>query len=218
MPDDLPDIVYAVRRSDRNDELALSLRSLTNLPHRRVFIAGHCPPWVRDVTAVAPSRRSANKYDAIQANVTAAIAHPELGERFVYFNDDFYVMEPIDEVPVTNGGPSSEYRGIQELKIRMRQTCRALEIDDPLTFDGVHTPLPVVTECARRIMAESPRGVLWRTLYGNLTGMTGTRVSDVKSRHGDLIPGPFLSTSPRGFRVLRSHLQDVIPGGSPYVR
>ncbi|MFF3129757.1 hypothetical protein ACFVRD_48125 [Streptomyces sp. NPDC057908] len=41
-----PDIVYVVRPWNQNEQLRYSLRTLANLPHRRVWIAGYCPTWV----------------------------------------------------------------------------------------------------------------------------------------------------------------------------
>ena len=46
------DAVYYVRPGDRNDELRYSLRSLANLPHDRVWIVGHTPPWVTGIESI----------------------------------------------------------------------------------------------------------------------------------------------------------------------
>ena len=40
------DVVYCVKELITNEELRYSLRSLRNLPHRKVWIFGGCPKWV----------------------------------------------------------------------------------------------------------------------------------------------------------------------------
>lgn len=219
-----PDVLYAVRHGEANEALRYSLRSLMNLPHRRVFIAGHCPSWVRGVTVVETPRR-ANKFDSIEENVRRGLRHPDMGDEVVYMNDDFYITAPIDRVAITHGGPIETHNGQQELKRRMRQTRRALEdaIEEPtglLTYDGVHTPLPLVTDHARGLLASIPPNCLWRTWYGNSLRIGGVEVPNAKYKGA--YPPPtelptFFSTNPGGLKVTRSLLDDVLPRECPYV-
>lgn len=217
---DAPDIVYVVRPGERNRSLGLSLRSLANLPHRRVFLAGFIPSWVRNVTPI-PVRKMPSKFKSIETNLRAALRHPEIGERCVYFNDDFYVMRPIDEVPVTHGGPASEFKLVQEFKWRMDRTVAELrKMDSPhetMSYDGVHMPLPLDTERALRIVREMPPGLLWRTWYGNVAAIGGVQVANTKSQDGTLKEGPFFSTNPTSLVKVRDYLDDVLPKGGPYV-
>lgn len=213
---DAPDIVYVVRPGSLNDSLRYSLRSLGHLPHRRVFIAGFCPGWVKNVTYV-PMRRIVNKFDSIEENLKAALAHEDLGEHFVYFNDDFYVTEPVDEVPTMHGGLARHVTLRQELRVRFIETLSQLSnCEELLTYDGTHVPLPIVTEVARQHIAEMPRGTLWRTWFGNTVVLGGVQTTDVKSRDGNIIPGPFLSSAPKALRVLRPYLEDKLPMRSAY--
>lgn len=216
---DVPDIVYVVRPGEGNRALGLSLRSLANLPHRRVFIAGFIPSWVRNVTAI-PVRKTPSKFGSIEMNLRAALRHPELGDRCVYFNDDFYVMQPIDEVPVTHGGPPSEFKLRQEFRWRMDQTVKLLRErrhDEIFSYDGVHMPLPLETSRAREIVRDMPPGILWRTWYGNVARIGGERVANTKTQDGALKEGPFLSTNPTSLAKLWDHLDGVLPRGGPYV-
>lgn len=216
-----PDILYAVRPGEQNESLKLSLRSLANLPHRRVFIAGYCPDWVRGVTAI-PVRRRVNKFDAIEENVRTGLFHPELGYHVVYMNDDFYFTAQIERVPVTHGGEVNGYLGKQELKIRMRQTIGALRAEGLLepyfAYDGVHMPFPIEKGSAMVALDAIPRGALWRTWYGNWTRIGGIQVEDTKVRgplDGDL--PAIVSTGRRGLQVLRDRLEDILPQRCPYV-
>ncbi len=223
-----PDVLYAVRHGEANEALRFSLRSLGNLPHRRVFIAGFCPSWVRGVTAVETPRR-ANKFDSIEENVRRGLRHPEIGDEVIYMNDDFYITTPVDCVPVTHGGPIDQYNGQQELKTRMRATKRLLsDVLDPvpgfianmLAYDGVHMPLPLERDAAIVDLEDIPKGCLWRTWYGNLRQIGGEQVPNTKYK--GKYPPPtelptFLSTNAGGLKVLRKQLDDILPKECPYV-
>lgn len=210
-----PDVIYVVRRGERNEALQFSLRSLGNLPHNRVFIAGYCPSWVKNVTAV-PVTRKVNKFFSIEENLRAAVHHPEIGNTAVYFNDDFYVMEPIPFVPVMHDGWAADYKKSGELMWRMRDTIKKLPFGDALSYE-LHVPLPIDIADAGVILRTMPYGVAWRTWYGNVRMITGTQVADVKSRDGTIYPGPFMSSSPNALRLIRSYLEDTLPQRSPYV-
>lgn len=218
-----PDVLYVVRRGEGNAALRLSLRSLAHLPHRRVFIAGHTPQWVQGVTSI-PVRARSDKFASIEANVRAGLGHPELGEDVIYMNDDFYFTAPLERMPITHGGPVSEYSGRQEMRRRMKHTVALLNHLDSkgawLAYDGVHTPLPLRRDFAIKALELLPQRVRvkWRTWYGNLFSIGGDRVSDVKIRGpytGDL--PPFVSTNRAGLHAIRERLEEVIPSGSPYI-
>ena len=219
-----PDILYAVRHGEANEALKFSLRSLANLPHRRVFIAGYCPSWVRGVTVVETPRR-ANKFDSIEENVRRGLRHPEIGENVVYMNDDFYITRPIDKVPITHGGPVDQYNGQQELKTRMRRTLQHLREECPeeqqfLTYDGVHMPLPLWKFGVNAILEFDKPGTLWRTYYGNCAEIGGVQVPNTKYKGTHPVPTElptFLSTNAGGLKVLRPALNDILPQTCPYL-
>lgn len=212
---DAPDIVYVVRADEQNDSLRYSLRSLGHLPHRRVFIAGCCPGWVQNVTRV-PVQRLSNKFTSIEENLRAALDHEDVGEHIVYFNDDFYVAQPVDEVPMMHGGTARHYGIRQELGRRYAATLQELGIAKDLLTYEIHVPLPVHTEDLRSRLRVMPKGLLWRTWYGNSAQLGGIEVKDVKSRDGSVIEGPFISSSARILSDLRPYLDDVLPRMNSY--
>lgn len=217
MADEPPDIVYVVRPGERNPALRYSLRSLANLPHRRVFVAGYCPTWVSNVTPI-PVPRKTNKFVSIEANLRGALHHPDIGEQCVYFNDDFFVTQPIDEVPVMHGGPIEEYRPRDEMRWRLARTVKEFtNWREPLrTYDGVHVPMPLNTSEACWNLNRIPGGCLWRTWYGNKVCLGGEQIRDVKVRSGGPKEGPFLSCSPKGLHGIREYLEDVLPRSYAY--
>jgi hypothetical protein len=206
------DIVYIVRPGDRNEELRYSLRSLANLPHERVWIVGHKPAWVRGVEYIRGNGMHSPQHNAI-GNLRLACEH--LSQRFVVMNDDFYLMEPIAEVPSWHDGPLAER--VQTARGAYRDHLRAAQArlpDDALAWT-LHIPVVVERDPLAEVLAklDGRTPPEWRTMYGNLTGQTGAQAPDVKvRRRNDPIPaGPFLSTSDATFPAMRAMLAGRFP-------
>ncbi|MDX3555288.1 hypothetical protein PV729_26575 [Streptomyces europaeiscabiei] len=208
----MTDVVYVAGPWDRNEELRFSLRSLAaHLPHGRVWVAGHRPPWLADTVGHIQVPQKQSRFQSSTANLRAACEHPEVSEEFVYFNDDFFVMEPVEQVPVLHRGPvadviaetrSSLYRrGAQATALLMERL--GLDEDGPLLSYEMHAPLPVGKKLMLEAMAVGAKlPVLHkRTLYGNLHRIGGDQAVDVKVKaHDDLGPaGPWLSTTDASF-------------------
>jgi hypothetical protein len=206
------DVVYVVGPWDRNEELRYSLRSLAaHLPHGRVWVAGHRPPWLADTVEHIEVTQKDSRFVSSTANLRAACEHPEVSEEFVYFNDDFFVMEPVDQVPVLHRGPladvigatrSSLYRrGAQATALLMERL--GLAKGGPLLSYELHVPLPVSkTLMLEAMTAGAKLPVLHkRTLYGNLHHIGGEQIADVKVKGADNRgpSGPWLSTTDASF-------------------
>lgn len=202
-----PDVVYVVRPGEKNEELRYSLRSLRNLPHGKVWIAGYCPSWVTGVGAIPVSTRPGGHRSA-KANLTAACEHPEVSESFVYFNDDFFVMQPMDKVPVMHRGPVSDLVGnTQMLNAYTRASRLTLEIlrskgiAEPLMYD-LHAPMTVTKHGMLEALALcSSQMIQERTMYGNLNSVGGelARNHKVRTQKG-WQSWPFVSTNDASFR------------------
>lgn len=213
----LMDVVYPLRRSQGPfQELRFSLRSLRNLPHGRVVLVGGCPAWARDVSHLdavkqpTPYRDSAN-------NVRVACLSDEVSDPFILMNDDFFVVDPVDTVPVLNSGSARDTlarlraRGINNPYIAgLQVTMQELALcgyREPVSYE-LHVPMIVHKEAMLEAVSMGARFEMWqmRTAYGNLAAIGGETVSDVKV--ADLHAGisthvPFVSTSDRSFKVGR---------------
>lgn len=228
----LPDIVYVVRPGDSNQELRHSLRSLRNIPHRRVLIAGHVPSWTKGVVGV-PVDQSGSKYANSTGNLKAALEHPECGPNVLLMNDDFFVMRPLGEVPVMHRGTMDEVesyyvnRGSGQYLSGLRDTrklLRELGVDRPKSYE-LHIPFPIVRDrmlAALEVGLSSGVKVLHkRSLYGNLERIGGGRMKDVKVLHRGWAFHPqaaFLSTMPESFRTgaVGNFIRQAFPTPSKY--
>lgn len=207
------DAVYLVGpQRFAGEMLRHSLRSLVNLPQvTRVVIAGYRHRWLGDVLHI-PVEQQRTKHESTDANLRAALRDDRVSDQFLLMNDDFFVMEPVAEVPVVHRGPlvdqiaNHERTNNKTMLSRRRQHLEMLAelgVDDPLCYE-LHVPMPVdrtamaeALERADKVRPPKMAPTGKRTLYGNLAGAGGELAEDVKVRTGrdGMPPGPFVSTS-----------------------
>lgn len=218
------DVVYLLKPDEGNEELRFSLRSLANLTHERVWLAGYRPTWVNEVGHI-PTRQNRDRHVNTTLNMWAACQHPEVSDPFILFNDDFFAMHRIVEVPTWHRGTVAQF--IRRPNVvgqygsgagATAELLHRLGYDDPLCYE-VHAPLVVHKQVMLRAL-DLGRGVRTlhkRTLYGNLADLGGYQHADVKV-HGDEKPDerwPFWSTEDFSFSLCR--VGDLIRGrfGTP---
>ncbi|MFC7791422.1 hypothetical protein [Streptomyces cinereoruber] len=223
---DALDIVVPVREQPVNEQLRYALRSwAANLAHGRVWIVGYRPSWADSVRHI-PTRQAGTKYANTTVAVRAACEHPEVSDRFLLVNDDFFVMHPVEEMPVLHRGPVRQVEAYYAarasgLYLRGMRETRDLLVDlghrDPLSYE-LHVPLPVDKAAMLKALDVGRHlDVLHkRTLYGNLAGLGGTEMRDVKVLHRaphGYDGGVFLSTMPDSFAAghVGQHIRRAFP-------
>lgn len=186
--------VVLVRRGE-NPELRYAMRSWEkNATGITDLIAVGMPPdWVGCRTVQTP--QSLTKYANTTNGLLYACRNKLLPERFVLLNDDFFAMRET-HLPVWHRGPMlgvvAEYRsrGINSSYVRgMEATAIALERDgypDPLCYE-VHAPMVIDRDVLVQVLTKyskdpSIRVLHKRSAYGNVAGIGGIQVEDVKLR------------------------------------
>ncbi|WP_328434585.1 hypothetical protein [Streptomyces sp. NBC_00425] len=209
------DIVVPVREEATNQQLRYALRSwCESLPHRKVWVVGYRHDWLADDVGHIPIWQTGSKFENTTVAMRAACAHPEVSDRFVWCNDDTFTMGPLpDGMPVLHRGLVAdvekhyEARGYGAYLRGMRETRTVLaELGhpEPLSYE-LHVPMPVDKAGMVAALDQAPQldGMHKRTLYGNLAGLGGEQIGDVKVAHrGPRGFGPeslFLSTMPDSF-------------------
>lgn len=213
-----------------NEELRYALRS----------IAKHCP-WVEDVTIYggAPDWYAGRLVRVPQTgtparNTTAllrrACRDDALPEEVVLWNDDFFAVRPTQACPVGHRGLMREVA--HRLKSNnpryataMLATADLLEdqwgYPAPRCFE-VHMPMvvrrPLMGQVLARLVATGIRAPHKRSVYGNVAGLDGPVVDDVKLRdRAEPWPdGDWISTNALTFRRHASALMDLFPDPSPW--
>lgn len=213
------DIVYVVKKAEENEELRYSLRSVAqNFPHRQIFIAGYKPSWVKDIRYIPVSQRTHSKHVNALNNWSFAASNKNVSESFVMFNDDFFCMEPVTELPVYHFGsyhkfqnryntrhPASMYTSLIH---HTRKILDELQVEKPLSYE-LHVPMLMNKEHFLKIMKlqavfnRTRQPVNPRSLVGNFYRYGGEEIADVKMyRLNERFnkDTPFLSTTDETFR------------------
>lgn len=224
------DIVYVNKDGD-NPELRYSLRTLKNVNHDKVWVIGGCPSWVDQEKVGYRSRiQSGSPYSSVRAHISAACNISEVSDPFMLWNDDFFAMEYVGDVPVMHRGSLSEMQDkFADTKTPwakgLRETAGTLlqsGYTNALSYD-THTPLIIhkadMREALRWAKKAKFDAVHLRTIYGNLANLGGIEIEDPKLlRRSHPFPrGPWLSSGDDTFRsTVEPVLRYLFPDPSPY--
>ncbi len=232
----LPDVVYPLKKKSQYEELRYSLRSLQNVPHGRVFIAGaELPQWITNVVHVPVERiPGETRYQNAERNWFRASDDHRLTEDFISMNDDFFIMQPIESVEYFNDGPLEPYiearvdEGIHpNYEVAMMTAlniCKNWHIKKPIGYT-LHVPM-MMNKYKRMFLhnmfkTELDNNVilLMRTLYGNLFKCGGKHMIDVKFTNANFNKDTvFLSSNDQSFKngELGEFIRGKFPNKSPY--
>lgn len=220
------DVVYPYKGTPDDFEMRYSLRSLVNLPHDRVIIAGDRPAITSGFVEHIDAPRISDRFQSSTANLLAAVNLAGVPGDFVLMHDDMFILEPwsfkhehrgtIDEY-LRKGGPTGDYRRRTE---ETRDILRAHGVDEPLFF-GLHTPTIYNGKRLIEVTKEfEGQGYLLRTLYHNLFPQPCERQDDVKVRWwvGDEVVGGVVSTTDQcaDFPEFREWIAALFPERSRY--
>jgi len=183
------DIIYPYKRSPGDFELRYSLRSLVNVPHSRVIVAGDIPLSMSDdLTKIKNPRSGADRYMSSTANIFAAMARADVSDEFLVMNDDIFVLQPWTfrhehRCTIRESLADPSVKGDYRERINStRALLRSQGINEPLFF-GLHTPTQYNRAKLVELMREFPmpkHKYLLRTLYHNVFSQPSIRRDDVK--------------------------------------
>ena len=235
-----------VKDAAYNDELRYSLRSLSNIPHGRVFFFGGVPHSLTPDVRRTIHQTQTTKYDRVHAMLRQVANDPELSEEFLLFNDDFFIIRPITHPSSPSPSPSpspsfpqyydghlddlikrveSSFGHPTSYTMRLRKTSSALH--NPKNFE-VHVPLLMTKTNLRTVLSTYPdlNGV--RTIYGTMfPSADQQQIIDPKVWSGtdnhrtpSLLSTPFISTDDESFSRGRvgSFIRSILNEKSKYER
>jgi len=179
------DFVYVCREGD-NEELKYSIRSIEkNMPPGNVWVVGGKPDWYTgNFIPVAQTKKS---YANVREQLRVACLNDNITNDFVLMNDDFFVINPVKEIPMWYTGTLVErIRSLQNIKsqnagyirllILSNNVIRRSGIADPLDYE-LHVPMVMNREKLLPVLNST---ALWRSHYGNQYNVGGTKHSDIK--------------------------------------
>ena len=203
------DIVYFVKDSEENEELRYSLRTLNNFPHRKVWFYGGCPDGLKPDHHVYVEQNEENKWQNVNKMLRLACKNKKITKNFWVFNDDFFVMKPIDKP--TNYYNGDLYKRIVTLEDKfgrttpysqlLRDVCKELESLGVTTKNyTLHVPMLINRDKALELFKIS-NFPGYRSLYANYFNIGGEQMSDVKITSKEKVykDGIYLSTDDKSF-------------------
>lgn len=222
------DVVYVLKDGADTEELRYSMRSLANFPHDKVFLVGQKPEWASDKVIIIDRKQydwhvNNARYLDSAARWMSACEDPRVSESFWFFNDDFFIMKPIQEFGYryhVNGFPHAD----STYGRRMRKTQKLLEHIVPIVHNyDLH--MPMLMEKQKRIalnltfMFAIRRGYGFslRTLYGNLFEVGGDPTKDCKIVHEKFHKWAMLSSDRKSFNgAMGEYIRSQFPDPSEY--
>jgi hypothetical protein len=147
-------------------------------------VVGGKPNWyIGNYIEVAQNK---SKYVNARNNLRAICSSPEISDSFILMNDDFYIMNKVDNVPYMHGGLladkitkykilTGDTRYVLMLKRTLSNLSRRIN-KDVLDYE-LHVPMVMEKEKLLNVI-ELPD--LWRSRYGNTFDVGGIEMDDVK--------------------------------------
>lgn len=210
------DIVYVVKDSAYNDELKYSLRSVDkNFPHNRVWFYGGKPVGLHPDKQVVVNQKGKNKWERVRNMFISIAENDEITEDFVLFNDDFFVLRPVDKPPIYKYGSIAQLCKRVEKQNgnkptpytrSLERTAKALKgLGYPTTNYELHIPMVINRKGLQKAMELFPDVRATRSLYGNtwLSKKDSESMKDVKIFRAWQTPTEdtdFLSTEDYAFK------------------
>lgn len=219
-------------KESNTEELRYALRSLKNITHDGVFLLGDKPDWVTNVIHI-PRQHQKSRYKDVSTMIENVCRDDRLSDDFILMNDDFFIMEPMEELPKWYKGSLRDDHLKHAATQRHSTYTRSLNTTDLfLRRRGIRQPkaynchIPVVMNKQKRLqVAELIRSVrhetiLPRVVYGNIFDDTGIQHPDCKYIRLDdnFLRYEILSTHDGSFKngKIGEHIRSNFPEMSPY--
>lgn len=178
------DVVYPVKLTrNGNRELRLSLRSLSNIPHRNVYVlAPEAPEWLSERVRFIKCTDEHISYENVNRKLLEACRQADLSDNFVYMNDDIFFMHKMTEIPYWALNNSLQTR-LDEYKVSglgsyaqdLMKTKQYLESNGFSTIDfESHSPIVFNKHILEQILVQNIRLGHRHTLYGNIVKVKPT--------------------------------------------
>jgi hypothetical protein len=180
------DFVY-ICKDGNNEELRYSIRSVVkSFPDSNIWVVGGKPTWY-DGNYINVKQVLTKYRNAIQ-NLNAICNSNEISEEFILMNDDFYIVKNINTIETYHGGLLLDkinlYQKINSNSNYTRKLAatykkiKSLNIESPLDYE-LHIPMIMEKKKLKQILQNNDQ-FLWRSIYGNVFGVGGEQMEDVK--------------------------------------
>ena len=221
------DVVYILKYDAKAYELRYSLRSIEkNLEHGKVWFVCGCPFGLKPDRHLNMIQRGILKWQKAQSSMLEVCKKKDLSDKFWLFNDDFFVLKPMEsEVPYFGGMLHDRILQIEHRYddkktgyTRALRFCeQTLQDADLTTFNyALHIPMLVDKHKMLEALRAFPECPMFRSIYGNYAEIGGIQHDDVKIRGTEKgIPddADFVSTEDASFLngLVGKQIRDMFP-------
>ena len=151
-----------------NEELRYSIRSVVkNFPHSNIWVVGDKPDWY--IGNFIPVKLTGVKYNNARNNLYAITEHPDISESFYLMNDDFFIINKIDNFTTWHGGLLYDKADLYDALVPRSLYTKMLNntynklirlgITDPLDYE-LHVPMLMEkSKLAKVLKYLSARGI-----------------------------------------------------------
>lgn len=226
------DIVYILKEDVTADELRYSLRSVCkNFPYRKIWFYCGKPDGITPDEYVPFTQKGVMPWAKVTSTIAEACRNDQITEDFWLFNDDFFIMKPVENMPAYYD--RTLYRRIQQIEKKRKGTSGLYTMQLRLTRDllqeggyktfnyAVHMPMLINRKKALQVIKEFPKPHMFRSVYGNVLDIGGEQHADVKIIGRDIKPDKdcdFLSTDEKAFgdSAVGQFIRDAFPEPCKY--
>ena len=208
------DIVYVLKDGIEPSELIYSLRSVErNFPHRHVWFVGGHPDGLYPDGCLYHVQEGYSKFERAHSSLRKIIECKDISEKFFLFNDDFFVLKPIDTehfLNLTNGTLEHRIKTMTELQGQNGYNLGLEDMRRELISKGydtmsysVHIPILFDKAILQKVLDEFETP-MFRSVYGNVSGLPYAYHKDCKISSREKIPErgwDYLSTTETAFNT-----------------
>ena len=226
------DVVYILKAGCSPGELRFSLRSIeANMDHGKVWFYCGQPDGITPDEAVKLRQIGLSKWERVRYSLRQICQNDKITKKFWLFNDDFYVMAPMEKATNYHRGELIDHiKGIESRRNgrpsgysnNLRMCMEQLQSAGLTTLDyAIHIPMLIDRQKMLEALDAFPSCPMFRSLYGNHANIGGEYHEDVKTVDpGKTIPqdADFFSTSNKSFNGLEKQLEERFPEPCKYER
>lgn len=176
------DIVYLYKRG--SDEILYSIRSVVkNFPYRKLVIVGEKPEGITPDLFIPDDQKGSTKWERSMHSMRVALEYADLTDDIWLFNDDFFIMNPVQPGNYFNGTlehrinqlkPSGYRRELERLRYKLLGMKK-----DTLSFT-LHVPMLINRAKAMKLFKEHLGLKMFRSMYGNVYEIPCSYMRDCK--------------------------------------
>lgn len=162
-----------------------------NYPHKRVIFYGGRPDGIEPDLFVPYTQPGDSKWEKVRNTVEIICENDNLTEDFILFNDDFFIMRPVEtptnyydgtldeRIKTIDGATFGRHAEYSDRLRHLAETLKNAGVTNPLNY-AHHTPMIINRKKMLETLKKYPNEPMFRALYGNINKIGGENMPDVK--------------------------------------